>query len=107
MPTSDLGSLLFLLLPLVFIGYLMLSQRRRVRDLQTLQRSLAVGNRIRTTSGLYGTIAGLSETEVHLQVADGVIITFDRRAIDMVVTASAVDSGSSDTSGPADASESK
>jgi preprotein translocase subunit YajC len=38
-----------------------------------------------TTSGLYGTIAALSETDATLLVAPGVEVRFDRRAIGRVL----------------------
>lgn len=82
---SDSGSLLILLLPLLFIGYIFITQRRRVRDLQAMQGALTVGDEIRTTSGLFGTVTALDDSTMSLQVADGVVVRFDRRAVDTVV----------------------
>lgn len=86
---SDSGSLLILLLPVLFIGYLVLTQRRRVRDLQTMQASLGVGDEIRTTSGMLGTVTALDEQTMSLRVADGVVVRFDRRAVDAVLNRAA------------------
>ena len=58
MSGSDGGSLLFLALPLLFLGYVFMTQRRRVKTLQAMQASVAVGDRIRTTAGLFGTVTG-------------------------------------------------
>ncbi len=95
---SDSGSLLILLLPVLFIGYIFLTQRRRVRDLRSMQSSLSAGDEIRTTSGMLGRVVSLDDTTMSLQVADGVIVRFDRRAVDAVLKRAASD-GASDTSG--------
>jgi preprotein translocase subunit YajC len=81
----DFGSLLFLLLPLLLLGYVFLAQRRRVRQMQAVQAGVGVGDEIRTTSGLFGRVVDLTDTEVHLEVAAGVVLRFDRRAIDVTV----------------------
>ncbi|MGV1008532.1 MAG: preprotein translocase subunit YajC [Dermatophilaceae bacterium] len=92
---SEFGSLLILLLPLLFIGYIFMTQRRRLRQVSDLQRSLHVGDEVRTTSGMIGRITGLTNTEMHLEIAPNVSVRFDRRAADAVVP--------SPTVGPTDA----
>lgn len=87
MPGNELGSLLLLLLPLLLIAYVFFGQRRRVREMQAVQASIAVGDQVRTTSGLFGTVVGLTDTEMSLEVATGVVVRFDRRAIDVKVGA--------------------
>jgi len=89
MAGSDLSSLLFLLLPLLLLGWLVLSQRRRVRALQDVQSSIVVGDEVRTTSGLFGRVAAVTDTELSLEVAPGVVLRFDRRAVDTKVAPTA------------------
>jgi preprotein translocase subunit YajC len=48
---------------------------------KTLQDSLTVGTPVMTTSGLHGTIAGLAEKTVDIEIAPGVVVTFARPAI--------------------------
>ncbi len=84
---SDIGSILFLLLPLLLLGYVFLAQRRRVQQMQAVQASVAVGDQVRTTSGLYGHVVSLDDSEVSLEVAPGVVVRFDRRAIDVTLPA--------------------
>ena len=48
---------------------------------QALQESLTIGTPVMTTSGLHGTVAGLGETTVDLEIAPGVVVTFARPAI--------------------------
>ena len=87
---SSAGSLLILLLPLVLIGLMIWSQRRRAKQMQQVQRELRVGQEVATTSGLMGQIVELDDSIAHLMVADGVVVRFDRRA---VVPASVVTTG--------------
>ncbi|MFL6141976.1 MAG: preprotein translocase subunit YajC [Labedaea sp.] len=57
-------------------------QRRAVQQQQALQTSLTVGDRVMTTSGLYGTILDTSdETTVELEIAPGVETTWLRAAV--------------------------
>jgi preprotein translocase subunit YajC len=81
MTSGALANLVFFGLPILLIGFLVLTQRRRQRDIAQLQGSLAVGDEVRTTSGLFGRIVELDDTVATLEVAQGVRLRFDRRAI--------------------------
>jgi preprotein translocase subunit YajC len=83
------AGLLFFLLPVLLIGFMVLSQRRRQRDVRSLQGGLAVGDEVCTTSGLFGSITSLDDSVVSLEVAPGVTVRFDRRAIGSRVSPSA------------------
>lgn len=54
---------------------------RRQKQLQQLQASLAPGNRIVLASGLYGTIRGLADEKVQVEIADGVVVDVARGAV--------------------------
>jgi preprotein translocase subunit YajC len=57
-------------------------QRKRMQaQAQALQESLNIGTPVTTTSGLHGTVAGLAERTVDLEIAPGVVVTFARPAI--------------------------
>jgi preprotein translocase subunit YajC len=57
-------------------------QRKRVQaQAQAMQASLTIGTPVMTTSGLHGTVAGLGDTTVDLEIAPGVVATFARPAI--------------------------
>jgi preprotein translocase subunit YajC len=75
------ASLLIFLLPVLLIGFMIFSQRRRQREVQSLQSGLSVGDEVCTTSGLFGTITALDDSVVTLEVSPGVSVRFDRRAI--------------------------
>lgn len=83
---SEFGSLLILILPLLFIGWIFMSQRKRMRQVTALQSGLKLGDEIRTTSGMYGRVTALTDTEMTLEVSSGVQVRFDRRAVDVVTS---------------------
>ncbi|MBK8866854.1 MAG: preprotein translocase subunit YajC [Dermatophilaceae bacterium] len=89
MSGNESGSVLFLLLPLAFLGYVFWTQRRRIKQVQAVQGSVVVGDQIRTTAGLFGTITALSDTEMSLEVAPGVVVRYDRRAVDAKISPAA------------------
>lgn len=80
MPAGS-GNLLILALPILLLGFMMWSQRKRQREVQNLQSAIAVGDQVVTTSGLYGTVKELDDRTVRLEVSPDVVVTVDRRAI--------------------------
>lgn len=78
---SQVASLLLLLLPLLLIAYMMWTARRRQKAMADFAASLEDGDEVFTTSGILGTIVELDEQRARLQVAEGTVLTVDRRAI--------------------------
>ncbi|MGB7447549.1 MAG: preprotein translocase subunit YajC [Ornithinimicrobium sp.] len=74
-------SLLILALPLLLLVYLIFTQRRRARREAKVQQELAVGDEVMTRAGMFGSIVSLDGPVVGVQVAPGVVLTFDRRAV--------------------------
>ena len=83
--TPDVTELFpFLLLALVFVVLIILParQRKKIQQKQTeMQNSLTIGTPVMTTAGLHGTVAGLGDKTVDLEIAPGVVVTFARPAI--------------------------
>jgi preprotein translocase subunit YajC len=82
--------LIFPILLVFLVGFMILSVRRQKKAMsasQEMQESLQIGARIQTTSGIYGTVAGLADGTVDLEIADGVITRWNRLAIREVVHA--------------------
>ena len=75
------GSYLILLLPLVLLGYLFWTQRTRQRATQEPQAEITVGSEAVTTSGIYGTVTAVQDPVISLEVAPGLTLNVDRRAI--------------------------
>jgi preprotein translocase subunit YajC len=95
------------LLALAFVLLIVLPARQRKRvqaQAQAMQESLTPGSPVMTTAGLHGTVAGLGEGTVDLEIAPGVVVTFARQAI-LEVRKPSVDTGPAvpgDDAGPAD-----
>lgn len=82
---GDLASLFPFILILGFMGlviYMQTRQRKKLAARQTqLQESLSVGAPVMLTSGIHGTVAGLDEATIDVEVSPGVVITVARQAI--------------------------
>ena len=76
--------LLFPLLILVLLVPMFLAVRRQRKEVAAstaMQAALQVGDRVVTTSGLYGTITHVDDESVDLEIAEDVITTWLRAAI--------------------------
>ena len=69
----------------VFYFLLIRPQQKQKRERERMLTALKKGDRVVTTSGLHGTVAGLDDQKVVLRVADQVRLEFDRAAIGRVV----------------------
>ncbi|MFN8077336.1 MAG: preprotein translocase subunit YajC [Kineosporiaceae bacterium] len=76
-----IAPLLILALPLLMLFWLSSRARRQQREVAAVSASLAVGQRVMTSSGLHGVITELGEETADLLVAPGVVTRWDRRAI--------------------------
>ena len=75
---NGLGALLLPVLLLLLVGFMFWSQRKRARAIQDVQSSLAVGDDVCTTSGLFARIVALDELIATLEVAPGTSIQIGR-----------------------------
>ena len=77
------SSLIILALPLLLLAWMFWSANRRTRQMRQFNSALNVGDEVVTSSGIYGTIRHLDDASAHLEVAEGTILRFDRRAVAM------------------------
>jgi preprotein translocase subunit YajC len=81
----DLTSLMFPLLLVLLAVPLFLSarkQKRAMAEQKNLQDSLAPGDKVMTTSGLYGTVADAShDLTIDIEISEGVVTRWLRAAI--------------------------
>ncbi|MCP2166627.1 preprotein translocase subunit YajC [Goodfellowiella coeruleoviolacea] len=80
----QLSSLMFPLLLVLVAVPLFLSarkQKRAMQDMQQMQNSLGPGDRVMTTSGLYGTVVETGEDTIDLEIAPGMVTTWVRAAV--------------------------
>jgi preprotein translocase subunit YajC len=61
-------------------------QRRQVEDLVRLIELLQPGDEIITAGGVHGTVRAVDEEELQVEIAPGVEVRLDRRAVAAVTT---------------------
>jgi len=83
MNDGNAATFLILLLPLLLLAFLVFTNSRRRRHLEAFQSSISVGDEIITTAGVYGKVVSVDSTIAHIEVAKGVVIRLDRRAVGM------------------------
>ena len=65
----------------IFYFVILMPMKRRQKKVAEFQAALKVGDRVVTTSGIYGSIAKVNERSVSLQVADKVRIEVAKSAV--------------------------
>src|SRR5205823_5786822 len=65
----------------IFYFMLLMPMKRRQKKVQEFQESLKVGDKIVTTSGIYGQITKVNDKSVQVQIADKVRIEVARAAV--------------------------
>ncbi|GGN47513.1 preprotein translocase subunit YajC [Actinoplanes campanulatus] len=88
-PASGGGNFSFLLILVLLFGFMYFvmirPQQKRRREAADMQNSLAPGDEIVTIGGLHGTVTGIVDDQVALEIAPGVEVRFARPAIARVV----------------------
>ncbi len=85
-PTQGQPNFLVQLLPVAMIGaifyfIILLPVRRRQKKVAEFQADLKVGDKVVTTSGIYGVIVKVAEKSVHVQIADKVRVEMSRASV--------------------------
>jgi len=65
----------------VFYVLVLLPMRRRQKKIQEFQAGLQVGDKVITTSGIYGQVTKLADSSVQLQIADKVKIEVAKASV--------------------------
>jgi preprotein translocase subunit YajC len=86
-PEGSLISTLIMFTLIIAIFYFMIlrPQQKRQKERQKMLEAVKKGDKVVTTGGLHGTVAGLDEKTVLVQVAENMKLKFDRSAIGAVV----------------------
>jgi preprotein translocase subunit YajC len=75
---------IFILVLFVAVYFLYLRPRQqRAKQARTQAAQLSVGDSVMSVGGIIGTVVGIEDGEVRVEVAPGVVMTFIRRAINM------------------------
>jgi len=84
---QDIGALLpFVAIALLFWLLIIRPASKRQKAMAQMQSAVSVGDEVVLTSGVYGRVAEIEDSVVHLMVADGITIKVARGAIGSVVT---------------------
>lgn len=65
----------------IFYFLILLPMKRRQKKIQEFQDSLKVGDKIVTTSGLYGRVTRVNDKTLQVEVADRVRVEMSRAAV--------------------------
>lgn len=68
----------------IFYFMIIRPQQKRTKEKQKMLDAIEKGDKVITSSGIHGTIAGIDDKTVLLQIADNVKIKIDRAAINVV-----------------------
>ncbi|MBP1647411.1 MAG: preprotein translocase, YajC subunit [Bacteroidetes bacterium] len=81
--SSSLFSTLIMFALIIGIFYFLIlrPQQKRQKERQKLLEAVKKGDKVVTAGGLHGTVAGLDDKTVLLQVADNVKMKYERSAI--------------------------
>ena len=71
----------FVLMIGIFYVIVLMPMRKRQQKIQNFQSALKVGDKVITTSGIYGQVTKLEEKSVQVQIADKVRIEVARASI--------------------------
>lgn len=73
----------FIIVLVLFGGYFLLTRRQRNQQRQIMeqQRGITPGQRVRTTAGMYATVAAVDGDDVVLEVAPDIEVRYMKRAI--------------------------
>jgi preprotein translocase subunit YajC len=71
---------------LIFYFMIIRPQQKRAKERDKLLANIEKGDKIITSGGIHGTIAGIEEKTVLIQISDNVKLKFERSAISSVVS---------------------
>lgn len=95
----------FLPMLIVLGAFMFFASRRQKRAMQAtidLQESLRIGDRVQTTSGLRGTITRITDDDVDLEIAPGVVTNWVKLAVNSRIAPEIVDTGADELDSHAD-----
>ena len=98
---------IILIVVLFMIVYMTMTRRRRANQAQQMQNTIVPGARVRTTSGMYGTVTSVEDNDdLMVEVAPGVNIRMMRRAVVPVPQDAATGTGPASEPSPDSTTES-
>lgn len=80
-PNPMMTFLPLLVIMLIFYFFMIRPQVKKQKELRTFRESLAKGDKVVTTGGIYGKIVEIKDNTVIMQIDDNVNIRVDKAAI--------------------------
>lgn len=77
--------IMFAAIFLIFYFMIIRPQQKRAKERDKMLAALEKGDKVVTSGGIHGTIAGIEEKSVLLQIADNVKVKVERSAINIVL----------------------
>ena len=75
------GFLILIVLLAVFWALIVMPRRRKQSAHMSMQDALAIGDEIISAGGLHGHISEIGDTTLKVEIATGVVVPLDRRAV--------------------------
>lgn len=69
---------------LIFYFMIIRPQQKRQKERDKMIESVEKGDTVVTSSGIYGTVTGLEDKIIYVEIAQGVKVKFDKSAITVV-----------------------
>jgi preprotein translocase subunit YajC len=85
-PSLMSNVILFGSIILIFYFMIIRPQQKRSKERQKMLENIKKGDKVVTSGGIYGTIAGLDEKTILVQIADNVKVKVDRGSISTVIS---------------------
>jgi preprotein translocase subunit YajC len=70
----------------IFYFMIIRPQQKRAKEREKLISNLQKGDKVITTGGMYGTVSGIEEKTVLIQISDNVKVKFDKSAVNVVTS---------------------
>jgi preprotein translocase subunit YajC len=70
----------------IFYFMIIRPQQKRAKERQSMLDAVKKGDKVLTSGGIYGTVAGMDEKSMLIQIADNVKVKMDRSAIASVIS---------------------
>lgn len=77
--------IMFGLIILIFYFMILRPQQKRKKEREKLLESVQKGDKVITVGGVHGTVVGLDEKTVLVQIADDVKVKYERSAISTII----------------------
>lgn len=75
------GILMMVVVVAIFYFFMIRPQQKRQKQIQKAREALQVGDKIITSGGIYGKIKEINDTNMLIEVADGVRIRVDKTSV--------------------------